>query len=639
MIGQRLSCMVVTKNEFGVLATNYQLPAYTMLIMKMPDDTSDALDRIQRGSYIEIEVLAYQLKADNAAEHIRAEYWLICSLANAKVDEVRYQILPPVATRPDLIANNRTYDLETINDKRRELTGGAYADLEETKNSIQNIRNDYINMLREKEQNIHKDIMLSAMLGKNRKDYVMGILQKQTGSVHNVEIIWPMKKTDGIREINVRPNRESVNTGAVILYRNVSAAAANYNILDFWGRHVKYVINETEMVHPNGQYLNQLTKIIYSQPGVIKSSKQGTRKIFTENGTGRSVATIIYRNPHVISSRAYYKMREFILFFGTEIFSRDSMKIACIAESPGGFIQALLDQRVYDPTSKAGPIETGIRDDIVAISIGINGSPWTELEAKIRKDYKYVHLRHGGTEDRDPERTNVKLFGGSSGEGGGDDGDILDAGKRASFYSEFEEEKADLITGDAGIERNKKETTEEMDTHPLLLAEIIMALNCQKQGGSFILKIFDMATEFTMNMLQVLCYCYDEVGLFKPSTSRAASSEKYLVCKRFQVDEPDRLGLIKQLEAIHAMKLATPANADTYYGNMLGLEDAKLKQAIVSYNVFFMKKQITFIEGGRIYATMYNNTIRSGNVEKMTFDILAKIGVQVSTADEFLAKI
>lgn len=654
IVGQRLSCMVVTKNEFGVLATNYQLPAYTMLIMKMPEDSSDALDRIQRGSYIEVEVLAYQLKADNPLERIRSEYWLICSLTNAKVEETRYQILPPVATRPGLIANNQTYDLITINDKRHELTGGIYADLEDTKNSIQKIRDDYINMLREGTANMQNDIMLSVLLGKNPKDFILGILQSvgdegvDEGSVlHNIKVMWSTLSTlkiNSIYEVEVRLNKESVNLGAVILYQNFDSAtgtASNYNILDFWGRHVKYVINETEMIFPNGQYLNQLTKIIHGKSETIKSSKEGNRKIFTENG--KPIATIVYRDPHVIN-RAYYKMREFIQFFGLEVFPRTSMKIACIAECPGGFIQALLDQRVYDPTSNI-PVETGIRDDITGISIGINGPPWKQLEEQIRKHYGYVHMCEDNLDGknaciaRDPDRTNVKLIGGKVRDEG--EGNILDIEKRERFYLEFTEEnggKADLITGDAGIERNKKETTEEMDTHRLLLAEIIMALYCQKQGGSFILKIYDMATEFTMNMLQVLSYCYDEVGLFKPSTSRAASSEKYLVCKRFQVGEADRLELLKQLETIHAME---PVDGEddvfAYYGNMIGLEDAKLKQAIVSYNGFFMKKQIIFIEGGRSYATMYNNTIRSGNVDKMLFDILAKIGSQVSTADEFLA--
>lgn len=653
VVGQKLPCMVVTKNEYGVLATNYQLPAYTMLIMKMTDDSSDALERVQRGSYIEVEVKAYQLKPDNPSERIKSEHWLVCSLANDRIVATRYQILPQVASLPMLVTNNQTYNLTTINDKRNELTDGAYSDLEETKKSIQQIREDYINMLKESDTNVQNDIMLAALLGKNRQNFILGVLNTINDdgkgmAVHDITVLWSSMATLA-RGNNISPevkvNRETVNPGAVVLYQNYDSAdgsAGSYSVLDFWGRHVKYVINETEMVHPNGQYLNQLTRIICSQSETMKSKKVGNRKTFTDRGN--PVATIVYRDQHVIS-RAYYKMREFIAFFGEELFPRRSMKIACIAESPGGFVQALLDQRMYDPTS-GKKVETGIRDNIVAMSIGINYPPWKELHSTIEKyNYDYVSLRSkdDGTDANPSEedKTNVLLIGGHVKDNG--EGNILDPDNRERFYLEFAEElemeKADLITGDGGIERNKKETTEEMDTHRLLLAEIIMALQTQKRGGSFILKIYDMATEFTMNMMQVLSYCYDEVGLFKPATSRAASSEKYVVSKRFNVSEADRIQLITQLESIHQNIGADADDEFSYYGNMIGIEDAKLKQAIKSYNGFFMKKQIAFIESGRNYSTMYNNTIRSGNVEKMSYDIMAKIGNQVSTADEFAANI
>lgn len=646
--GQKLACMVVSKNEFGVLATNYQLPAYSILIMKMPDDSSDALDRVQRGSYIEVEVLASRLKADNQVERIRSEYWLICSLINSKVEEARYQILPQVAQMPNLMANNQTYDLETINTKRHELTGGVYTDLENTKNSIQQIRDEYIDMLRENDDNIKNDIILSALLGNRRDRFVLGVLKEATTdgvnpghAVHTVEVVWSSISTIIPGKTiypNVKQNRETINLGAVVLYQEydaLNATAESYSAMDFWGRHVKYIVNATEMVHPNGQYLNQLTRIISSRSDKVKSTKTKNRKIFTENG--KPIATLIYRDSNVIN-RAYYKMREFISFFGEELFPRKSLKIACIAESPGGFIQALFDQRVYDPTGT--PVETGIYDRIAGASIGINNQPpWKELVERIKQEYNYVYLQ--SLEDMESgiyaeEKTNVYLQGGSDDDNG--QGNILDPDNRQLFYQAFQDEKADIITGDGGIERNKKETTEEMDTHRLLLAEVIMALNCQKQGGSFILKIYDMATEFTMNMIQVLCYCYDEVGLFKPLMSRAASSEKYLVCKRFQIGGQDLESLLAKLETIH--KMQSKDDMFAYYGNMVGLEDPKLKQAIVSYNGFFMKQQINFIEDGRTYATLYNNTIKSGNVGKMTTDImLAKIGTQVTTADEFKDRI
>ena len=634
-VGQRIACMVVNKNEFGVLATNYQLPAYTMLIMKMPDDTSDALERIQRGSYIEVEVLAYQLKADNMMENTKSEYWLVCSLLNGRATEAKYQALPSVTSMPQLMINKREYNLDTVNDKRSELTGSIYADLEDTKNTIQLIRQDYINMLIQNENgdNMKNDIVLSTILDKFRDNFVIAVYKGSTrndrnNDLHKVTIIWTTHRTlkpQTSFEIEVKRNGENLHDGAVVVYMNLNintGLATKYSVLDFWGRHVKYIVNESEMIYPNGQYLTQLSSIVQCKKtpdGVsrVHMTKEDRRKLFTENG--KPIATLIYRDNDVIN-RAYYKMREFIKDFGDKIFLSKSMSIGCIAESPGGFIQALLDKRVYRPGSTR--VNTGVKDNIIGISIGIGPgiSAWGELKGMLTK-YPYVKLDTNEAFDEDADaEVHIKLIGDN-------DGDIHQKANRERFYQEAKG-GLDLITADGGIERNKAESTEEMDTHRLLLAEIIMALNCQKQGGSFILKIYDMATEFTMNMIQVLCYAYNEVGLYKPNTSRSASSEKYLVCTEFTLSASDRDKLLKTLEAIHN---TTP----NYYGNVVMVDDPVLKKAIINYNGFFMKKQIGFIEAGRSYATLYNTAINNANIEKMTFEILAKIGNQTTMAEEF----
>ena len=76
-----------------------------------------------------------------------------------------------------------------------------------------------------------------------------------------------------------------------------------------------------------------------------------------------------------------------------------------------------------------------------------------------------------------------------------------------------------------------------------------------------------------------------------------------------------------------------------YYDKIIAVINDKLKQAVVNYNSLYMKKQIRFIESGRSYSKMYNNTIKSGNIKQMEFDILSKVGNQVSVADEFFSKI
>ena len=87
----------------------------------------------------------------------------------------------------------------------------------------------------------------------------------------------------------------------------------------------------------------------------------------------------------------------------------------------------------------------------------------------------------------------------------------------------------------------------------LLAAEMGFALALQKQGGNFILKVFDTFTKPTIDILFMLCNLYKEVFVSKPCTSRHANSERYIVCKHFRLKTSDALlphlrAMFKQLE-------------------------------------------------------------------------------------------
>jgi hypothetical protein len=63
----------------------------------------------------------------------------------------------------------------------------------------------------------------------------------------------------------------------------------------------------------------------------------------------------------------------------------------------------------------------------------------------------------------------------------------------------------------------------------------------QKKGGYFVLKIFDIFSKLTVDMLYLLSSLYGEVYITKPHTSRLANSEKYIVCKNFLLDDSSGL--------------------------------------------------------------------------------------------------
>jgi len=77
---------------------------------------------------------------------------------------------------------------------------------------------------------------------------------------------------------------------------------------------------------------------------------------------------------------------------------------------------------------------------------------------------------------------------------------------------------------------------QEENSINLIFSEVLYALILQKQGGSFVLKIFDMFHQTTIEILYLLCYFYGQVYIYKPHTSREANSEKYIICKNFTIN-------------------------------------------------------------------------------------------------------
>ena len=93
---------------------------------------------------------------------------------------------------------------------------------------------------------------------------------------------------------------------------------------------------------------------------------------------------------------------------------------------------------------------------------------------------------------------------------------------------------ADLITADGGIDASKDYNAQEMLNAKLIYSEIVNAITNQKVGGTFVLKVFDLYTDLSIQYLQLLEYFYETVHVSKPLTSRLASSEKYVVAQVFK---------------------------------------------------------------------------------------------------------
>jgi len=204
-----------------------------------------------------------------------------------------------------------------------------------------------------------------------------------------------------------------------------------------------------------------------------------------------------------IVSRAFYKLWEMLIMF--DLFPRTSGRIvsAHLAEAPGSFVQALIffREKFYKSSDYS-------KDEHYVISIddeGMSGVP------SFKKDFRTEYSR-------------VKIYE----QDGGDLTNTKSIEKFVKFSS-----KANLVTADGGFIW-KDENFQEQEAYRLVLGEIITALKIQADGGSFILKLFEIYTNISMKMISVLSSVYKEVYITKPLTSRPSNSERYIVCKGFK---------------------------------------------------------------------------------------------------------
>jgi 23S rRNA U2552 (ribose-2'-O)-methylase RlmE/FtsJ len=210
-------------------------------------------------------------------------------------------------------------------------------------------------------------------------------------------------------------------------------------------------------------------------------------------------------------SRAFFKMWEMIHDYKL-IEKNKEIIVLNIAESPGGFIQAISD--FMEDSYKIYTMSLISKDDNIP-----RYSP------------------------RIYENRNVDVL---YGEG---DGDIYNIENIESIRKSMRS-KAELITGDGGFNENNRYNIKEQLHNKLFLSEIIIAISNQKYEGKFVMKMFDTYTRFSLDLICILLEFYNDVCITKPLTSRPTNSEKYIICKGFKKLTNQHIKITERLKRI-----------------------------------------------------------------------------------------
>lgn len=203
-------------------------------------------------------------------------------------------------------------------------------------------------------------------------------------------------------------------------------------------------------------------------------------------------------------NRAYFKLKE-MMIDDKEKFENLQSAVA-LAEGPGGFIQFLTDYykniEVYGITLKYD----------------------TESKAASRHFNTVINSK------------NLKIIYGD--ESLGHDGNLYNKEVVQAFANQVGK-KVDLVTADGGFDVDEKDKSKEVEHLRLFLAETLTAFKVLRKDGSFILKIYDIFTRPTLELLFLLASTFKSTALVKPVTSRPANSERYVVCHGFKGYETD----------------------------------------------------------------------------------------------------
>lgn len=215
-------------------------------------------------------------------------------------------------------------------------------------------------------------------------------------------------------------------------------------------------------------------------------------------------------------SRSYFKMLEMISEFkldqpcpskkdsllDTDI-EEPAMRTFHLAEGPGGFIEAICNKR-NNPA-----------DEYTGMTIVFDATD-DNVPAWHKTGYFLSH------------HPNVNIEYGCDGTG-----DLLHIDNFEYCVRKYGS-SMDLITADGGFDFSKDFNRQEISITNLLWGQVCYAVCLQKQGGNFVLKIFDIFYEHTVHILYILSAFYENVHLCKLKTSRIGNSEKYIVCKGFR---------------------------------------------------------------------------------------------------------
>jgi len=272
-------------------------------------------------------------------------------------------------------------------------------------------------------------------------------------------------------------------------------------------------------------------------------------------------------------SRSFFKMWELNKDFNIIDINNPHLIYGALAEGPGGFIECF---NYYRKSSNPPDIHYSDIVNCITLKPLNNSVPGLKNPQKVFFQSQYQICYGSDNTGNLCKKDNILDF--------------------SSLFNSENSKKADIVTADGGFDFSDNYANQEMTAFQLIFCEVITALHILNKGGHFILKVFDLFQQCSIDLMWILTYYFDNVYITKPFTSRAANSEKYVVCKGFRGIEDSQLNkLLDIVSLIDEMN----CNTDTQNKYIVRLLNNTIpddfSDAIHSYNLQSIEKQIKSI--------------------------------------------
>jgi hypothetical protein len=284
-------------------------------------------------------------------------------------------------------------------------------------------------------------------------------------------------------------------------------------------------------------------------------------------------------------SRSFFKFWEILQDFNLIDNKKENITYAALAEGPGGFIEAF---NFYRRKYKVGHVEDQI--NCITLKPYNNEIPGWKNSNRLFKECSNYNISWGVDET----------------------GSLYNLENIKYFTKLFKNNKADLVSADGGFDFSSDYSNQEVSATRLVLCEIITGLSILAVNGNMVIKVYDIFQKSTIDIIYLLSYYFDKCHIVKPYTSRAANSEKYLVCKNFKGIEEEELeklyGIVEEYEII--------STQNKYLERIISNKiPADFLDLIYSQNIYHISQQIKCIITAMVYIRLKLNNNEVNNIK------------------------